>query len=86
MSAPIALPDKQRRSKGGKHVERYMTKTANASKTPAKNGKDFPDRGPGYREIGIAAVAAALHCQHMHAQHDDHAAEAPDSAHADRRP
>ena len=41
-----------------------MTKPSNSSKAANKSAKDyFP--GAGYREIGIAAVAAAVRCQHM---------------------
>jgi hypothetical protein len=64
-----------------------MKKGAMASKATTSNGKDFPGMGGGYREIGIAAVAAALRCQHMAAPEDEHAKNyAHDSSLSDRLP
>lgn len=48
-----------------------MSKAANSSKI-GNSGKDF--LGGGYREIGIAAVAAALRCQHMPVPDDERVA------------
>jgi hypothetical protein len=69
-----------------KMVERQMTKSSNSSKAASHNAKDFPALGAGYREIGIAAVAAAVRCQHMGARNEEHAAGVHDSAPADRLP
>jgi hypothetical protein len=63
-----------------------MSKTANSSKV-ANNVKSFPELGPGYREIGIAAVAAALRCQQLPAPDDERAgANAHDPSLTDRLP
>jgi hypothetical protein len=51
-------------------VERYMT---NSSITENKIAKDYPTSHAYYREIGIAAVAAALCCEHMPAPNDERA-------------
>lgn len=48
-----------------------MTKTANSSKAANKSAQDYCAVGVGYREIGIAAVAAALRCQRMAAPEDE---------------
>lgn len=50
-----------------------MSKAANSSKI-GNGGKDFLGLGGGYREIGIAAVAAALRCQHMPVPDDERVA------------
>ena len=47
-----------------------MTKTANSSIPANKNAKDFPELSAFYREIGIAAVAAAVRYQRMPASDD----------------
>jgi hypothetical protein len=51
-----------------------MTESSNSSKAASNSAKDFPALSAGYREIGIAAVAAAVRCQHMGGHHDEHAA------------
>ena len=40
-------------------------------KASTPDNKDSPSRGGGYREIGIAAVAAAVRCQHMPVPDDE---------------
>lgn len=61
-----------------------MSKLANPAKI-ASSGKEFPGRGAGYRDIGIAAVAAALRCQHLPAPEDERVASyAPHPSHPDR--
>lgn len=50
-----------------------MSKAASSSKI-GNSGKDFLSLGSlggGYREIGIAAVVAALRCQHMPVPDDE---------------
>jgi hypothetical protein len=61
-----------------------MNKAANSAKI-GDSGKDFPNIGGGYREIGIAAVVAALRCQHMPAPDDERVTpHAPDPSYPDR--
>lgn len=61
-----------------------MSKAANSSKI-GNSGNDFLGLGGGYREIGIAAVAAALRCQHMPVPEDERVApRVPGSSHSDR--
>ena len=48
-----------------------MTKTANSSIPANKNAKDFPELSSFSREIGIAAVAAAVRYQRMPASDDN---------------
>jgi hypothetical protein len=50
-----------------------MSKAANPTKI-GNSGKDFLGFGGGYREIGIAAVAAALRCQNMPVPDDERVA------------
>lgn len=54
-----------------------MTKPTNSSKAANNSTRDFPARGAGYREIGIAAVAAAVRCQNKTQPDDEHAAARP---------
>lgn len=49
-----------------------MTESSNSSRAARNSGKDFPAISAGYREIGIAAVAAAVRCQHMGGHNDGH--------------
>ncbi len=63
-----------------------MTKPSNSSKAANTSAKDFPAVGAGYREIGIAAVAAAVRCQHMAGTDDKRSVgHAHDPARNDRR-
>ncbi|MBL8585126.1 MAG: hypothetical protein JNM23_00195 [Bradyrhizobiaceae bacterium] len=62
-----------------------MTKSSNPSKA-SHSAKDFPALGTGYREIGIAAVAAAVRCQHMGGHNEEHPAGIRDSVQTDRLP
>ncbi len=48
-----------------------MTESSNSSKAASNSAKDFPALSAGYREIGIAAVAAAVRCQHMGGHNDE---------------
>jgi hypothetical protein len=48
-----------------------MIKTANTSIPANKNAKDFPELSSFSREIGIAAVAAAVRYQRMPASDDN---------------
>jgi hypothetical protein len=63
-----------------------MTESSNSSKAASNSAKDFPALSAGYREIGIAAVAAAVRCQHMGGHNDDHTAGIHDSVQAVRLP
>jgi hypothetical protein len=62
-----------------------MTESSN-SKAARYSAKDFPALSAGYREIGIAAVAAAVRCQHMGGHNDDHSAGIHASVQADHLP
>lgn len=59
---------------------------SNSSKAGNGSSKDyFP--GAGYREIGIAAVAAAVRCQHMAGTDDERSVgHTHDPARTDRLP
>ncbi len=63
-----------------------MTKSSKPSKAASYSAKDFPALGTGYREIGIAAVAAAVRCQHMGGHNEEKTAGIRDSVQADRLP
>lgn len=63
-----------------------MTKSSKPSKAASYSAKDFPALGTGYREIGIAAVAAAVRCQHMGGHNEEHPAGIRDSVQTDRLP
>lgn len=63
-----------------------MTKSSKPSKAASYSAKDFPTLGTGYREIGIAAVAAAVRCQHMGGHNEEKNAGIRDSVQADRLP
>jgi hypothetical protein len=52
-----------------------MTKPSKSAKVADNRTKDFPAPGAGYREIGIAAVAAAVRCQHMAGPDDERPAD-----------
>jgi hypothetical protein len=61
-----------------------MIKASNSSKI-GNSGKDFPSIGGRYREIGIAAVVAALRCQNMPAPDDERVTgHTPDPSYSDR--
>ncbi|MGB8525339.1 MAG: hypothetical protein WCD75_00545 [Rhodoplanes sp.] len=59
-----------------------MTESSNSSKAASNSAKDFPALGAGYREIGIAAVAAAVRCQHLGGHADEHASSIRNSGQA----
>jgi hypothetical protein len=64
-----------------------MTKPAKSPKAANNSAKDLPTLGAGFREIGIAAVAAAVRCQRMALPDDERtAARVHDSGPADRLP
>ncbi|MEZ5891070.1 MAG: hypothetical protein R3D52_13000 [Xanthobacteraceae bacterium] len=63
-----------------------MTESSNSSKAARSSAKDFPVLSAGYREIGIAAVAAAVRYQHMGGHNDGHTAGIHDSVQADHLP
>ena len=48
-----------------------MTKSANSSNAANHSKQDYSAAGVGYREIGIAAVAAAVRCQQMAVPDDE---------------
>jgi hypothetical protein len=51
-----------------------MIQISNSAVTANKNAKEYPAFAC-YREIGIAAVAAALCCEHMPVPNDERAAK-----------
>ena len=64
-----------------------MTKPANSPKAANNSAKELPALGAGYRQIGIAAVAAAVRCQQMALPNDERAAaQVHVSGPADRLP
>lgn len=48
-----------------------MIKSGNSSSAASQSAKDYSAAGAGYRQIGIAAVAAAVRCQQMAAPDDE---------------
>jgi len=50
-----------------------MIQISNSAATANKNAKEYPTLDECYREIGIAAVAAALCCEHMPVPNDERA-------------
>ena len=51
-----------------------MIQISNSAATANKNAEEYPTLAC-YREIGIAAVAAALCCEHMPVRKDERAAK-----------
>ena len=83
MQKPEAQPE-DHNIVGRKPLELAMSKAANSSKI-GNSGKDFLGFGGVYREIGIAAVAAAVRCQHMPVPDDERvASRAPAASYPDR--
>ena len=63
-----------------------MTKSANSSNAANHSKQDYSAAGVGYREIGIAAVAAAVRCQHMALPDDERTDLHPHDFLSDRLP
>ena len=71
-----SLPDiNQRMILGRKLVERCNDQAFQVRKGCGQQNQGLSAPGAGYREIGIAAVAAAVRCQHMAGPDDERPAD-----------